>query len=284
MPSSSFCPKVYFGKSREQLLNILSDWFDKVRIGLWLAYNQFFDRNYWGVNPNFYIADRIGTSDRAILIYRVAPPQKRVNFVGMNTPAFAHSPTCFGLLINDLYFVNVSTDFLVTKRAGLPYPKSISTRWDDRLLVTVPFLTGSEELRFPILDLGQDKRCVVIAQPIFEKYLPLSQESYESEYVKAITLISGRAKPILQKSNFVMVYPSDESLDWLPTHKHDLMELFYSVAIQTLRIQITLLSRIHMSKEGSKDQKQPMKFTISQCKKANRMLIGILEKDMASGG
>jgi hypothetical protein len=155
------------------------------------------DKNYWGITPNFHIDQRIGTADRVLVIYKASQSQRRVNFSGVNTPAFAHMPSCFGLLINDLYFINISYDFLVTKRAGLPYPKSIRWREDEKIEATLPFRDGQERIQFPILDVGNDKRCTVIVQPIFNKYVQLLPHTYETNYIAALTLSSGKAKPLL---------------------------------------------------------------------------------------
>jgi len=44
-------------------MNLLLDWFDKVRIGLWLMYFTL-DNNWTDISPKFHIAKRIGQFDR----------------------------------------------------------------------------------------------------------------------------------------------------------------------------------------------------------------------------
>jgi hypothetical protein len=48
-------------------LNVFLDWMDKIRVGLWLGI-RYLDRNSFPVDPNFYIAHRIGTADRVACV------------------------------------------------------------------------------------------------------------------------------------------------------------------------------------------------------------------------
>ena len=50
-------------------INILLDWFDKVRVGLWLGF-QYLDKNPAGITPKFYIEKRIGLNDRMLAIFK----------------------------------------------------------------------------------------------------------------------------------------------------------------------------------------------------------------------
>ena len=88
---------------------------------------DYLDRNYWGITPHFYIKDRIGTSDRAIIIDRVGSVRSGLHFIGVNTPAFAHVPSCFTFLITNLVITNLSYSFIVSEAAGLPFPVTAGT-------------------------------------------------------------------------------------------------------------------------------------------------------------
>jgi hypothetical protein len=112
---------IAFEKVTSQEFDIFLDWLDKVRIGLWLGYHHLLDKNFWRIKPNFHISDRMGTTDRVVIIYRSQDYINRINFTGVGTPAFAYSPTCFTLTINSLCFTNISTDFILAKHSGLPY-------------------------------------------------------------------------------------------------------------------------------------------------------------------
>jgi len=100
-------------------INNLLDWFDKVRIGLWLGQSLI---NGEELNPKFYINQRIGISDRLLIINRSFENYKCIVFSGTNSLAFKYTPSCFSLTINNLTFVNYSSAMLLTKNMGFPYP------------------------------------------------------------------------------------------------------------------------------------------------------------------
>lgn len=261
------------GPVSAQDFDVLLDWFDKVRVGLWLGHHQLLDKNFYAITPNFYIADRIGTTDRLLLIYRVEDAPTKVNFIGVNTPVFAHSPTCFTLVVNNLLFVNISADFVLAKRAGLPYPDSIYLRKDNMMLFTTPMNSGTEKFKYPIVGYDYDRRCTIVAQPIFKKYVSLVQETYESQYVKDITATSGKAKPILQNGTRLSLYPAEESSEWLPAKTHKADEMLYNLVIQTLRLQIEMLRRVRVWNKEDKAEKRRIRYELSQCAKVNSEFI-----------
>lgn len=254
-------------------MDVLLDWFDKVRIGLWLGYHQLLDKNYWKIIPNFHISDRIGMKDRAIIIYRSRDQSKRINFTGVNTPAFAHSPTCFTLTINNLCFTNISCDFLLAKRSGLPYPKTIFVNWENQILIRLPLIAGSETYRYPVLGYNYDRRSTVIAQPIFERFAASIPNYYETDYVRTMSIKSGRFKPLIQKRNVVNLYPNYATSDWLPDETHDTEWLLNRIYTQTLQLQIEQLRRLHVERSEDIERKKGVKYNIIQCIKANQLLL-----------
>ncbi len=263
-----------------QEFDILLDWFDKVRVGLWLGHHHLLDKNFWQIAPNFYISDRIGTTDRLLLIYRTNNDMARVNFVGIGTPAFAHSPTCFTLVVNNFFFTNISTDFVLAKRAGLPYPDSISVRGDNMLVIQPPLLSGGETLEFPIMGYNYDRRCTIVAQPIFKKHLSSMPESYNSDYVRANIFSNGKFRPILQRQTQVHFYPAEETRDWLPKEIHKYNEMLYDASIQTLQLQIEMLRRVRVWIKEDKAEKHLMRYSIKKCIKANSEFIAFLKQEM----
>ena len=157
---------------------VILDWFDKVRIGLWLGFHYFLDHNFWGIAPKFYIRDRIGAADRSLSIIRSVNFEPGIRFSGVNTPAFAHIPSCFTLTINEWFIVNVSYQFLVSKAAGLPHPHSIELNGDEQLMVELDEGTGN--LSTPILPLKYDRSGTTIGQSILPESI-FSQERIEAE-------------------------------------------------------------------------------------------------------
>ncbi|CDZ64779.1 hypothetical protein [Neorhizobium galegae] len=103
----------------------LMDWFDKVRIGLWIG-NIILNKDWPIPNPGFYIDQRVAKKDRFLLVYENAEPDYvGLNMTGASDPVFFHFPSVFMLVINRLVFINASYEFLLTARMGFPYPKKM---------------------------------------------------------------------------------------------------------------------------------------------------------------
>ena len=103
-------------------LELLLDWFDKVRIGSWFGV-KYMNKKEWALEPKFYINSRVGLKDRFLSITNTYKNEKHLNWSGVNGLAFMMSPTAFTLRVNNLIFVNCSSDFIVSKRLGFPYIK-----------------------------------------------------------------------------------------------------------------------------------------------------------------
>lgn len=126
----------------------LLDWFDKVRIGLWLGH-MMLNKDWPTPPPNFYIDQRVGTKDRCVLIYPNRPNSKGLVMSGASDPVFMHKPSSFVLSINGLIFMNISTELLLSKHMGFPYPKQLRYE-DDR--VYVEDYAVDARLKLPFLD------------------------------------------------------------------------------------------------------------------------------------
>jgi len=102
----------------------LLDWFDKVRIGLFIG-NMILNKDLPVPNPNFFIDQRIGTKDRCVLVYPNRADYVGLRMIGAGDPIFFHQPSSFMLLVNKLLFINLSSDFLLAPRMGFPFPRTM---------------------------------------------------------------------------------------------------------------------------------------------------------------
>lgn len=105
-------------------LSVLLDWFDKVRVGIWLG-TMMLDRNIQGIEPRFHIATRMRRNDRSVAFYRWRNPRPMLTFGGTVGPSFQHSPVCFTLMVNQVVIVNASWTGLCAKHLGFPYYKRL---------------------------------------------------------------------------------------------------------------------------------------------------------------
>ncbi len=100
-------------------INTLLDWFDKIRVGMWLGQLMLVDEKR-DIEPQFHIADRIGTKDRMLIVERLHQPEARIGFAGTNTETFLTCPSAFQLCIGDYVFTNASEMGLVSNSLGFP--------------------------------------------------------------------------------------------------------------------------------------------------------------------
>lgn len=98
--------------THEDIINLL-DWFDKIRVGLWLWILQINSESDY---PKFHINQRIASKDRILIIkkYSHRKDLKGLAFWGVDD-AFIFQPSCFGVLINNIAIINVSSDFFIAK-------------------------------------------------------------------------------------------------------------------------------------------------------------------------
>jgi hypothetical protein len=265
--------------SRQKLaahdIDLLLDWLDKVRIGLWLGFHIYFDENYWGVQPHFYIADRIGKADRALLIYEAKKEFRGIRFIGINTPSFAHTPSCFTLALNEFFLVNISNTLLVSKNMGLPFFEEAEFTEDEKIKGVL--VDGLKKLDNQPLEFDYDQRCTVIAQAIFLDPATTPEdvftEYYNDGYVRDITLHNNRTRPIIHKNNSISFFPPEPSIEWLPLSTHDQDDLLILSYIQTLLIQNYLTKRFEVSNDMPKEKRASYVYEFEQCAKVNLKLI-----------
>jgi hypothetical protein len=153
--------------------NTLLDWFDKVRIGLWLGY-LYYNEQLDSLNPKFHINDRLGQKDRALFIYKCKENAKGINIVGPGGMLFSMIPSCFLLRINNYFFLNISKDALLLKALGYPYPTIESIDCDGNLCGTITAGLGSinQDLLTEYRITSTSK---IIFQPIFKQFEDICQ-------------------------------------------------------------------------------------------------------------
>ena len=61
--------------------------------------------------------------NRIIAIYPAKADEKGLNAFGVESLIFHLQPSCFGLKINNILILNMSSDYLFASRCGFPYPQ-----------------------------------------------------------------------------------------------------------------------------------------------------------------
>jgi len=93
-------------------LHCLLNWFDKVRIGLWLGF-YYLDSNIGNITPKFHIQTRIAQHDRMVHIVKVKSGTTELSFRGCDSLSFHFTPSCFSMIINNFCIYNISSPFLL---------------------------------------------------------------------------------------------------------------------------------------------------------------------------
>ena len=198
--------------------DIFLTWLDKIRVGLWLGY-RYLDGDLYGITPKYYINQRIRNKDRMVLIYKADDSRKGIIFMLVNTPFFAHAPTCFVITINQFYFVNVSTDFLLSRRLGLPFPrKKMMAKFDPDVTV-LDMQEGLERILMPLLRLSYNTNCTEIYQPIISREIKewMRRDIYQRAYIKRFFNYSRIGRLLIKISdNKIVNYPSIKTNIWIP--------------------------------------------------------------------
>jgi len=141
----------------------LLDWFDKVRIGLWLGFHALHKEVFV---PKFRIDARLGKKDR-VAVVSVDPDDrfKGLHFGGCDNNVFRTSQAGLYVRINNVRILTFSFDSLISKFAGAPYCKEmfVVEHTDQHAGVMSP---GTESLSQDWKEFGSIG-ATVLAQPVF---------------------------------------------------------------------------------------------------------------------
>jgi hypothetical protein len=264
-------------------LHYLLDWFDKVRIGLWLAF-YYLDKNFWNIKPKFHIETRITQQDRMIHIVKVRNVSRELSFRGSDSLSFHFIPSCFSMIINNFCFYNISSPFLFARRMGFPYPSESYLRKDG--LADYKMEPARKRIMFPLLRKPFAFEGVGIYQPIFASLINLEGIAYcNNDYVKAnsISFERGIGGILFQSKDKVTVYPSEPTLDWCPSNHYDRFSMNPSISVDTLEQQLCIeLLQPSTEKLPANDRKQ----YASQYRESRRYANGLIKllKDNAAKG
>ena len=184
--------------------DLLLDWFDKVRTGLWLA-SFYLNKNWRGIEPSFYINQRVGKKDRCLFLYKSTEPLAGLTILGVDTPIFDSMPSVFGLRIEGMFFVSVSTDMLLHRPFGLPVIKD-KTTVVGRDGHFINFKKGSEKLTEPeLMTKFFPPASIALYQPILsvEVRSPKSNfDEFSSDYCRQLFSCGNHKGPVFISSQF----------------------------------------------------------------------------------
>jgi len=253
----------------------LLDWFDKVRVGLWLAYHQL-DKNLSGITPQFHIEKRIGQFDRLLFVEKDTSTKQRLNFAGADTFAFAYLPTAFTLMINNYYFTNISSLFLFSRRLGFPYPDELFKDANSPQL-KCNIMPARERVMHPVLPRFTRSDVIKFYQPMFGQNLhPEKIPHYDNEYVKQHCYNHALGiGAIFSESNSgeIEVIKSNDKITINPKTRHSFEEQTLLSVIDTYEWQNWLMSQPPNYDHLEPEHRRTIRGQHSAAKKFNDFFI-----------
>lgn len=156
----------------------LLDWFDKVRVGLWLNYNLL-TKNIANISPNFFIEQRTAAKDRMLAIYPFNDNPNGLNAFGSESLVFQLTPSCISVRINNTVYLNISSDFLFARNCGFPSPNNmyIDANSPGTNLLKLSDIQYRRRVKGPLLQKPIYKPALQFYQPIIKNKLAINQES-----------------------------------------------------------------------------------------------------------
>ncbi|MGO4320837.1 hypothetical protein [Pseudomonas sp. KB_12] len=191
-------------------LELLLDWFDKIRAGAWLGVS-YMNKEVFGLPPNHYIRDRIGVKDRYLSVTNTYLPEKTFKWSGVNSLTFMASPTALMLRVNNLVFVNASTDFLVSESVGFPHPDT-EFQTPGSNIANFNLLPGTGNVTADCFTTKPYLPSHIIRQPIFKSAHGINPDFYDNDHVinNSHDLIAGIGKLFLQNNQGAMVLERED--------------------------------------------------------------------------
>lgn len=218
------------GEARAVIIKLLADdalgiedfscllqWLDKIRIGLWLAM-YLLDKNIFGINPNHYITERVGGTDRALILSKHDGRVPRLNFMGTDSVSFRLAPIAVGLVINNYVIISVAHAGLCARRLGFPHLTPLRFREDGKIEGTIH--AGLERIIHPIIPHFPHPYATGIYQSILKNIDSdgVPSELFGTVYCRSNSMDAERGvgSIFLQSDGRVRRYSEQPGKDWVP--------------------------------------------------------------------
>lgn len=180
-------------------VEVLLDWLDKVRVGLWIAGRTLGTNMFRASQPKFSVRQRLGWADRWARITLLPEGGQGLTYAGVGTPMFGSMPSAFVIRINRLIIQNASSPRMLTRWLGLPYPDMTRKRTPDGPMYYSQVCFGKNRLLPGLMDFPKPFAGLEVMQPAYSFHLKDCERPFRSPYAQAFfaDLETLRAKPLL---------------------------------------------------------------------------------------
>ncbi|UYV15423.1 hypothetical protein [Porphyrobacter sp. ULC335] len=179
-------------------VEILLDWLDKVRVGLWIAGRTLGTNIFRASQPRFFVGHRVRWADRWARITLLPEGGQGLTYAGVGTPMFGSMPSAFAIRINRLIIQNASSPRMLTRWLGLPYPEMTRKRTPDGTIYFSKVCFGKNRLLPGLMDFPKPFAGLEVMQPAYPFDLKDCERPFRNPYAQAFfaDLESLRAKPL----------------------------------------------------------------------------------------
>jgi len=255
--------------------DVLLDWFDKVRTGLWVSF-LYLNKNYRELSPQFYIKSRIAAKDRLLFIYRDLNELDGLVITGVESPIFQVMPSCFALSVNHLHFFSASAQDLLAPRFGFPYLTNRKLARDREgmgaevvegsghtvlPLISFPLAPGGTQLYQPMIP--ADVRAADKMGPWNEPYVIQNCRDHSK----------GRGRIFIEREGSLSKYPDGLSSAWIPPSQFTKLECISKITLMTGEWLEKLYSNVPDTSELTPEQVEFIKKSTGGILRLHRLMM-----------
>jgi hypothetical protein len=209
-------------------IEILMDWLDKVRIGLWLG-SIMYSKNPLGIVPHYGISSR-SKKDRLLIISLTRESSLRLTFSGFNDPLFHYIPCFFGLFINGISLISLSADFLLNNEIPLPNCNRIAETRGGKIIFQLK-LPNKSSISLPYVG----KRFTIIAQINYPQ--KVDEKYFSKEQLQFMNSDMQSSRILLLKKKKIFNYTENLSSAWMSEEYSTRADLFREQNKKFLRLR-----------------------------------------------
>lgn len=234
-------------------ISLLLDWFDKIRVGLWLS-ELTLSKQVDFVKPKFHIADRVGQKDRMLIIDRIKDLGQGLAFVGTDSPMFIEMPSAFALIVEDFIFTNASEIGLVSGKLGFPNTGKIPLGRNANG-VSLDLRRGRDKTTHPVVSNYQASPSrTLIYQPMYKCYRGFENSpEFNAQYVleHSLDFAAGTGGIFYQRGDNAIKYLGDgQSVSLAPSAQPT--ERWKPIVQEVFKLQNFVLTNRFDLNSGSK--------------------------------
>lgn len=264
-------------------IEVLLDWLDKVRVGLWIAGRTLGTNIFRATEPRFHVGQRVGSADRWARITLLPEGSNGLTYAGVGTPLFGSMPSAFALRINRLIIQNASSPRILTRWLGLPYPETTRKRTSNGTYYYSKIRFGENRLLHGLMNFPKPFAGLEVMQPAYPFQLKDCERPFRSPYAQPffVDLETLRAKPLLVMGTEIRaiteIGPQEYELMKQPLHPS--IPHWFSSSVLVMQNYVSEVGLVGGPPVTEKEHKRQLKI-MNDLRRLNRTLLKKMENQV----